>query len=134
VGVAVRRFRYVLDGLSLASISGYAVNRWLFKPHVSTGFLRDHFNDLLLIPAALPVVLWLQRKFRLRDHDLPPTWGEIMMHLTVWSIICEGIGPLWLHHGTADYRDVIAYAAGGILSCLWWHRRSIRTPTFHNEL
>jgi len=122
VGVAVNRFGYWRDPLFLAAAIGYAVNRWLLKPLLPTPFLHGHFNDLLLIPAALPVVLWLQRVAGLRQHDHAPSWMEMVLHLVVWSVICEFIGPHWLHRGTADPLDVMAYAVGGIAACLWWHR------------
>jgi hypothetical protein len=48
------------------------------------------------------------------------------LHLLVWSVICEFIGPHWLHHGTADGWDVVAYAAGGIGACLWWNRSALQ--------
>jgi hypothetical protein len=130
VGVAVSRFGYLRDRLFVAAVAGYALNRWLLKPRLSSPFLHDHFNDLLLIPAALPVVLWVQRVMGLRKNDLAPSWTEMGLHLAVWSLICEFIGPFWLHHGTADIWDVAAYAAGGMAACLWWNRPSQRTPLF----
>lgn len=116
----MNRFGYLRDRLFLASALAYATNRWLIKPRVASPFLRGHFNDLLLIPAALPVVLWMQRQAGLRTHDEVPTWGEMALHLLVWSVICEYLGPRWWRMGTADVWDVAAYTAGGIAACLWW--------------
>jgi hypothetical protein len=116
------RFGYLRDPLFLAGATGYALNRWLLKPLLPSTFLHSHFNDLLMIPAALPVVLWVQRLAGLRKHDLAPLWTEMGLHLAVWSMICEVIGPLGLHRGTADMWDVVMYAAGGVAACLWWNR------------
>jgi hypothetical protein len=128
----MRRFGYWHDPMFLAAASGYVINRWLLKPLLPLPFLNGHFADLLLIPAALPVVLWMQRLAGLRKHDLMPSWSEMSLHLAVWSLICEFIGPHWLRHGTADAWDVAAYAVGGVVTCLWWNRSaktiSIRTP------
>jgi hypothetical protein len=118
----MNRFGYLRDRLFLVAAMGYALNRCLFKPLLSWRFLHGHGNDLLLVPAALPVVLWLQRVTGLRNHDRAPSWSEMILHLVVWALICEFIGPRWLHHGTADVWDVVAYAAGGISACIWWHR------------
>lgn len=87
--------------------------------------MRGHFNDLLLIPAALPLVLWLQRLLRLRAHDRLPTAGEIFTHLAVWAFIAEGAGPFLTHHGTADWLDVLAYFLGAIACYVLWRRREI---------
>ena len=118
----MKRFAYLRDPLFLLAVAGYALNRWILKPRVSSPFLHGHFADLLLIPAALPVVLWLQRIVGLREHDHAPSAAEIGLHLVVWSLICEFIGPHWLHRGTADGWDVVAYLVGGIAAWLWWHR------------
>lgn len=115
------QFGYLRDRLFMLATAGYALNRWGLKPRFSSPFLHGHFNDLLLIPAALPVVLWMQRLTGLRTHDQPPTWAEMALHLAVWSMICEYIGPFWLGLGTADMWDVVAYATGGFAACLWWH-------------
>ncbi len=122
------RFGYLRDRLFLMAAVGYTLNRWLLKPLMPSPFLHDHFNDLLLIPAALPALLWAQRLVGLRGHDLAPSWGEMGMHLAVWSVICEFIGPFWLRHGTADVWDVAAYAVGGVVACLWWHRPVQKYP------
>lgn len=115
------RFGYLRDRLFLAAVAGYALNRWLLKPHFASTFLHGHFNDLLLIPAALPVVLWIQRQVCWRTYDRPPTWTEMFSHLAIWSVICEFVGPFWLHHGTADWWDMAAYAVGGVAACAWWN-------------
>ena len=122
----MKRFRYWRDPLFLIAALGYALNRWLLKPLFLSPFLHGYFNDLLLCPAALPLVLWLQRLTGLRQHDLPPTGLEISLHLVVWSVICEFIGPHWLHHGTADVWDVAAYTAGAIAAGFWWNRSTQR--------
>lgn len=126
------RFGYLRDTMFLVAMSGYVINRWLLKPSLLSPFLHGHLADLLLMPAALPVVLWVQRLVGLREHDLAPSWAEMGLHLVVWSLICEFIGPHWLHHGTADGWDVVAYAVGGVVACLWWNRSaqqiSLRTP------
>jgi len=116
----MRRFRYALEPLSLAACVLYAANRWLVKPHVASPFLRGHFNDLLLIPCALPIVLWLQRRLGLRAHDELPTMAEVALHLAVWTLIAEWIGPHFFHRGVSDGWDVAAYAAGAAGAVFAW--------------
>jgi hypothetical protein len=118
----MRRFSYLLDPLFLLASLAYAVNRWILKPLVPSPFLHNHFDDLLLIPAALPVMLWIQRVLNLRKNDDYPTWPEVIMHWAVWSVVCEWIGPFYFHMGVADVWDVVSYAIGGMVACLWWKR------------
>lgn len=115
------RFRYARDPLCVGACLLYALNRWLVLPRIASPFLHGQFADLLLIPAALPVVLWLQRRLGLRPHDHPPLWREITSHFLVWSVLFEAVGPHILP-ATADLLDVAAYAAGALASGFWWNR------------
>ncbi len=90
---SVKGFRYALDPICLSACALYTLNRWLIGPACSWPFLHQYFDDLLLIPAALPIILGIQRWWGLRSHDSPPTTAEIVGHLVVWSLIAELIGP-----------------------------------------
>ena len=114
------------SGFVLLATGAYALNQFVLKPRLRWPFLHNHFNDLLLIPAALPLILWVQRVLRLRTNDFAPSWPEMLMHLVVWSVICEYIGPFWLKWGTGDIWDVVSYAVGGVAACVWWHRTARR--------
>ena len=122
----MRQFRYWRDPLCIAACLAYAANRWVLGPNFAMGpFMRGHFADCLLIPAALPLVLWLQRRLGLRTHDAPPGGGEILLHLAIWAFIAEGAGPWLTHHGTADWWDVLAYSAGAAVCSAFWQRREM---------
>ena len=58
----------------------------------------------------------------LRKHDGRPSAGEVISHLVGWVLICELIGPYFLHHGTGDQIDVLAYAIGALGATFWWRR------------
>ena len=118
----MKRFRYCGDPLFVIGCVAYVINRWLVKPHAGPGFLMFQFNDLWLIPCALPPVLWLHRRLGLRAHDDPPHPGEAMGHLVFWSLLLEWIGPKFVAHAQGDPRDVIAYAVGALFAELWWWR------------
>jgi len=115
-------FRYLRDPLFLLGTGSYGLNRWVLKPHWRTGFLHSHFNDLWLIPCALPLVLWVHRQLGLRPHDDPPGSVEILSHLVGWAVLFEWLGPKFVRHATSDPWDALAYAAGTGLAALWWQR------------
>ena len=106
----------------MLSCAAYAGNRWLVKPVTHSAFFHGTFNDLLLIPAALPFLLWLERKLNLRTYDGPPTALEIGAHWAIWSVMAEVVGPHFFARAVGDVRDVAAYAAGAIVAGLWWNR------------
>jgi hypothetical protein len=116
------RFLYGRDALFLTAFLAYGVNRCLLKSGAAPGFMMFHFNDLWLIPCALPPVLWLHRVLGLRTHDAPPLPSEIGWHLAGWSLLFEWAGPQWTARAQGDPLDVIAYAAGALVAGLWWNR------------
>lgn len=118
----MRRFRYGADGLGVLACAAYALNRWLLPASWQGPFLRNHFNDLLLIPAALPRLLGVQRRLGTRAHDEPPRLGEIGLALALWSVIAEVVMPRITARAVADPWDVAAYAAGAVVSFCWWRR------------
>ncbi len=130
----MKKFRYLRDGLCLISCSLYALNRWCIKPHTHNAFMRFHFNDMLLIPCALPVLLLMQRWLRLRDMDEPPTWSEIALYTVFWSILFEVIGPCLMRNATGDPWDVVVYFIGGIVAGLWWNRHKFSFRRTAHEL
>ncbi len=127
-------FAYLRDPLFLTACAAYFVNSLWLRHTFPSWFLHSYFNDLLLIPAALPPVLWLERRLGLRTYDCGPTWPEVFGHVVVWSVICEIVGPFWLHCGRADVGDVLAYVLGGVAAGFWWAHRgrkgALRTHEF----
>lgn len=137
------RFRYWTNAPFVIGVIAYVMNRWFVKPHVGSAFFQSYFNDLWMIPCMLPPTLWIYRRLGLRADDLPPTLGEIVSHLLLWSVLSEGIGPHFISRSTADPWDVLAYGLGALASGLWWHvvRRRIveqtdpeRLVQFHDGL
>ena len=116
----MKRFLYGFDPVCLTASACYAGNRWLIPMAFKGAFLRGHFADLLLIPAGLPLILWLQRRLGVRHHDAPPTWREVALHVVAWSISAELVAPHLFARSTGDPWDVAAYAVGGIGALLCW--------------
>lgn len=118
----MKRFHYCRDPLFIIGCVAYAVNRWIVKPHTANSFLHGYFNDLWLIPCALPPILWLHRRLRLRTDDSYPHLSEIVLHFAFWSVLFEYLGPKLMPHTVGDPLDVLAYAAGAIVAGIWWNR------------
>jgi hypothetical protein len=116
------------DPLFLACCALYVINRWVMKPHLDRAFIHSWFNDVLLIPGAMPVLLRLHAWFGWREQDAMPDAREILAHLVGWSVLFEVIGPYLMDHTTGDVMDVVAYTAGAVLAYLWWHRERLWQP------
>jgi hypothetical protein len=117
----VKQFGFCSDGLFLTGCGAYALNRWLLKPHYRSAFLHSYFNDLWLIPCALPLLLYIHKQLALRT-DEPPTLAEVASHLVLWSALFEWWGPKFYPRATGDIWDVACYWVGGLIAWLWWNR------------
>jgi hypothetical protein len=131
-GVAVKQFGFGRDPLFLMGCAAYAVNRWLLKPHFHSVFLHSYFNDLWLIPCALPLLLYVHWRLALRASG-PPTFLEIAGHLILWSMLFEWWGPKFWPKAVGDIRDVYCYWTGGIAAWLWWNRVRMARPFFEES-
>lgn len=118
-------FRFWRDPLCLAGCAAYALNRWILERHLSAPFLHAHFDDLWLIPCALPLILYVHRLLRWRAAT-PPSAAEVAGHLLLWSILFEWVGPHLLPGTVGDGWDVVCYWVGGAAAWLWWNRASLR--------
>jgi len=83
--------------------------------------LQFYLNDLLFIPAVLPLVLALEDRLGWRKPGPPRGW-EILFYWMIWSLICEWVGPFKFALGSPDAWDVLAYGIGGFLAWLRWRR------------
>jgi hypothetical protein len=128
-------FRYVRDPLFVLCTVLYLTNCWLLKPNLPASELvfRNYFDDLLLVPCLLPILLLAHGCLALRSDDAYPTAREVVIHLVVWSVCFELIGPMLHYSAVGDPLDVAAYCLGGIASLGIWARRS-RPPFSHRAL
>lgn len=117
------RFRYFTDPLFVVCSLLYATNRLVIKPRMPNheAFFRGHLNDLLLIPCVLPPLLFLYQKLSLRRPYDPPTAREILLHLIVWCLLFEYVGPMFYAKATSDPWDVVSYVVGGAVAWVVWN-------------
>ena len=119
----MKPYGYARDPVCWIACLLYALNRWAVPAAWKGPFLHGHCNDVLFIPAALPLMLWVERRLGLRREDTPPRWGEVLYHLAVWSLAAEVVGPRVFPHATGDIWDVVDYAAGAAVALVIWSRR-----------
>ena len=110
----------MFEPLCVACCGLYALNRWGIRPHTQIQFFHCWFNDLLLIPCALPPLLQVYRWLKLRRDDRPPTAPEVFGHLVLWSVLFEIAGPHLMTGATGDWRDVAAYTVSAVVACVCW--------------
>jgi hypothetical protein len=121
--MASGRFRYWADPACISAAVTYVIGRWMLKPYgIGGDLVSGYLNDLLCLPMFLPLILYVQRRLGLREHDLPPRMWEIVQHWIIFSVVFEIILPMFpnLFRSTRDALDSVAYLAGGLTAWLWW--------------
>lgn len=113
-------FRYGFDPLCLVACLLYLANSVWLAGGGGGHIARAYFNDFLMIPCALPLVLWVHAILGWREKSAYPNLWEILGHVLVWSVVAEAIGPRLVSGTVADFRDVLAYAGGAFVAGLWW--------------
>lgn len=122
------QFRYIRDPVFVVSVSLYLINEFIILEYgiFKTGFIAFYFNDFLLVPVVLPILLFISKKLKLRLVDIPPTLLELIIPLLIWSVLFEFIFPYFISKGTADLLDILFYFLGGLLSWMIWNRAHLK--------
>jgi hypothetical protein len=132
-------FAYLRDPLFLGCFAVYWVHRWAASQGLSTPLLRSYLNDLICLPFWVPMMLWGQRVLRLRTHDDPPHASELVIPLVIWATVFEVMLPAtktWSGFAFPDPRDVLCYAAGGLVAIVfwnWWYARPLKPRRVHEQ-
>jgi len=116
-------FRYVFDPVCWVGCVLYVANSAWLANGGGGSIASGYFNDFLMIPCALPLILWVHSLLGWREKAAYPTLSELVGHLVVWSIVAEAIGPKLVTGAVSDFRDVLAYAGGALVAGLWWRIR-----------
>jgi len=103
-------YYWLIEPVFLVSVFLYVILRFLIRPHIPF----DYWTDLFLVPGMLPPMLTLYETLGWRKLT-PLTLKEVLVHLVIWSVVIEGVGPLLYSSSTADINDVLAYVVGGLL-------------------
>jgi hypothetical protein len=125
-------FRYIRDPLFVTAVLLFLVHRVLviLAPEWRTSVVRGHFGDLLLVPVALPPLLWVSATLGYRPKAAAPSALEVSAVTLVWAVAFELVGPAVSQKATSDPLDVLAYAAGGFVSWgIWSSLHKVRSST-----
>ncbi len=116
-------FAYLKDPLFLACFGAYWINRALESCDLGTPFFSCYLNDIVCVPFWVPIMLWVNRKLRLRHDDGPPASVEILIPLLIWCAAFEVVIPIWFGSvvtTVADPADVLCYCAGALAATVFW--------------
>ena len=121
------KFKYLLDPIFLGSLFLYIFSKFIMldNSNIVYNFWNYYLSDILLVPVALPILLFALRLIRIRKNDLAPNFLEILIPLIVWSITFEIVAPLFVSSATGDFFDILAYTGGGLISWYLWNYKSI---------
>lgn len=109
------------DPFWMVSIACYAFHKCWQLVSPGSGWMDHYWNDLWMLPCALPMILSLYVVLGLREPTACPTWAEILWHGVLWGLMAEFVGPLLFKHSVGDPWDLLAYAVGGVVFFCRWH-------------
>ncbi|MBT5927893.1 MAG: hypothetical protein HOH33_14870 [Verrucomicrobia bacterium] len=89
--------------------------------NAESGWMDYYWNDVWMLPCAIPLVLSVYNALGLRQSMEIPSGFEILWHGILWGLIAEFVGPLLFVHAVGDPWDLAAYAVGGFLLYFRWH-------------
>jgi len=125
LGAVRAGFKWLRDPLFIAATGIYMLHKWspLWPAAMRSSFTEHYLSDLLLVPVALPGVLFLAHVAGLRSSASPLRLIEVLIPLVIWSLAFEFVGPQFLGRGTFDPFDVLFYSIGGLAGWLFWSTR-----------
>ncbi|XOV71453.1 MAG: hypothetical protein ACFHW5_22565 [Verrucomicrobiota bacterium] len=109
------------DSFWLLSLACYAIHRIWQWASPAPGWMSSYWNDIWMLPCAVPLVIRIYETLNLREPNMHPSLSEIVWHGLLWSFMAEGLAPVWFPSSTADPLDLAAYALGGFMLWLRWH-------------
>lgn len=118
-------FQYFRDPLFRCCVAIYLFNRWVLKPAFDWTFLHGYLNDVICLPIWGTVVVAITARLGVRDRTAPPQGWELVVMLLIWSAMFEVWAPTHPYlskYTIGDPWDMLAYAAGGFASLMFWDR------------
>ncbi len=101
--------------LALTAALVYSLNRWFIIPIAkSPAFFQEYLGDILALPVYLPLSVYIAVRLRIIPQCFQLHFGHILGAVILFSIIFEGLVPLFDDSSTRDLLDVAAYLLGGV--------------------
>jgi len=90
-------------------------NQWLEIADLSSAFMRNYLDDLLLLPIFLSIVGWIFCKVGLTEY-FRISLTQVVIVALYFIIVFEIILPLYFHIGISDPTDALMYLLGGAMT------------------
>ncbi len=127
---APTNLRLLRDPFWIIAITCYALHKCWQAVYPDSGWMDHYWNDLWMLPCALPLILSVYGLLGLRELAIRPSGAEILWHGVLWGLMAEFVGPLCFKHAVGDPWDLVAYAVGGFVLFYRWHRVELKRFSF----
>jgi len=102
--------------LAGASACLYALNRIVLIPAFpEIEFFSQYVGDILALPVYLPLSIYLARRLKLITDDFQISAVQVLGGVIIFSLLFEGLIPIFDEASIQDEYDILAYLAGGLL-------------------
>lgn len=94
----------------------YVVNRTFIIPNSnSASFFSEYLGDFLALPVYLPLSIYAAMRLHVISADFKLSVVQVFGAVIIFSILFEGIIPVFSADSVRDSRDILAYLGGGIV-------------------
>ncbi len=114
--------------LFLGSAGLFWLEWGLSRAGIYVPYLHAYLADLLCLPVVLTLVLAFRRYVVLGQPTHCLSAGQITLAIIYCSLFFEVWMPRLSERYTGDWRDVLAYALGGLAFARWLNRPEFTTP------
>ena len=76
--------------------------------------VSDHLADLICLPIVLSICRYALIKWKFAPPTFELTPGMVLAAAIYFSVVFEGLLPMWKTNHHADFIDILAYFLGGI--------------------
>ena len=92
----------------------FVINQLIEFLGINIVFFNSYLDDLLCFPIILSVILFIHRKWRLKNKYFVLPISHIIISVLIFVVIFELLLPMISLKFTADIFDIVAYIAGSI--------------------
>ena len=97
--------------LFIISIILFGLNQLAEQAELFIWPLHTHLDDLLCLPISLSIILAAERLY-FSDQKLTLPKRHLILAVVLFSLIFEGVLPLFSERYTMDAWDIVAYTLG----------------------
>lgn len=108
----------------------FTLNQLIERADYHIPWVHSYLDDILCPGIVLGLALFFQQQVTFRNSAYQFGWGHALFFVFWYSLLFEGLFPLYDTRHHSDPWDVLAYALGAVFFMRWGNKRtkSVASP------